>query len=438
MSILIPHIIKQFSLTCLSHITSQRRNLLTLYLTSLLHTGGKKSFTALSKNVLCMQRVKTAPGKFFSRKHFRSRYYHRTLLEIEINNALKVVKNVDKWFLLIDGTSTRRGGFTKIENALQYKEKHKKKKKSKKNSGRSTKAHTFLMGVLIAPDGRRIPFTRYTYYTEAYCKKHNKQYIKQTDLALLMIKELRSYLPPEIQPIVVADSFFDYHKIFKYCQKKNIAFITPAKSTRNYITKHNCKKKLHLKGKHKKKEVYKNFEYVKGQEPLTRLHNRYANENSKIKTKHSYRVTQEELDVSGLGNINVVFSFKHQKKRKQTFCVLLCCELSFSAEQIVEFYALRWQVEVFFRELKSELGLGDYSGSDFKSYERYIDFLLIAYIFLEFFRSEKIKSSKSKKERGKFNVMRVRNLISHFRIGAMKENVDFLEEHKLSYENIKI
>jgi hypothetical protein len=53
------------------------------------------------------------------------------------------------WILAIDGTSTRRGGFTKIANALQY------KKKQVNVKGRSTKAFTFEMGLLMTEKGAR-------------------------------------------------------------------------------------------------------------------------------------------------------------------------------------------------------------------------------------------------------------------------------------------
>ena len=55
------------------------------------------------------------------------------------------------WVFILDGTATKRGSYTKIENALQYRE------KSTKSKGKSTKAHTFLMGLLITDTGARIP-----------------------------------------------------------------------------------------------------------------------------------------------------------------------------------------------------------------------------------------------------------------------------------------
>ena len=45
-----------------------------------------------------------------------------------------------RWSLGIDGVSTRRGGFTRIASALKFKAKNCNQK------GRSSKAHTFVMG----------------------------------------------------------------------------------------------------------------------------------------------------------------------------------------------------------------------------------------------------------------------------------------------------
>ncbi|MEM7179338.1 MAG: transposase [Spirochaetota bacterium] len=448
MSIIVSKYIKKFSGKYLKKLGKRKITLIEIYMASLFHTHGKITLSALSRNVVLEQRFKTTVGKFFGRDGFRSREQYRSILQHEINRVLLTHRNEGKWFLAIDPTSTKRGGFTKIENALQYKDKYntklrepkKSQKKSKKNSGRSTKAHTFVIAILIAPDGTRIPFTRYTYYTKEYCKNHKKKYLKQTELALMMIKELRKYLPDAIQPIVLADNAFDCNKIFQYCKSKNIAFITVANSNRVYLysKKQTITKNLLSRGQNKNRANYQSFRYVKGQEPLTRLHNRYANENQKKKIQHSYSVMGEILEFSNLGELNVVFSYKHRKMKKDSFCILLCSELSFTAEEIVEFYALRWQVEIFFRELKSELGLGDYSGQDFKSYERYIDFLLISYLFLEYYRRVKIEHENSRKEIGKFKNMRTRSLISQFRKDSMIESFDYLRNNIGSdfYKNV--
>jgi hypothetical protein len=53
--------------------------------------------------------------------------------------------------------------------------------------------------------------------------------------------------------------------------------------------------------------------------------------------------------------------------------------------------------------LKSEIGLCDYSGKDFGACERFVDICLLAYLFLEWDRSQKLKEEKSKKKKEKSN-----------------------------------
>ena len=53
------------------------------------------------------------------------------------------------------------------------------------------------------------------------------------------------------------------------------------------------------------------------------------------------------------------------------------------AEQVVQWYKLRWQIEIFFRELKSRMQLGCYELMKFKAVERYIDILLMGFLLLE-------------------------------------------------------
>jgi glucan phosphorylase len=56
-----------------------------------------------------------------------------------------------------------------------------------------------------------------------------------------------------------------------------------------------------------------------------------------------------------------------------------------SAAQIVELYDLRWQIELFFKELKSTLGFDQYRFQKFEKVERWIDLCLITVLFWRFF-----------------------------------------------------
>jgi len=314
----------------------------------------------------------------------------------------------------------------KIENAQQY------RKKKKSSKGKSTKAHTFLMGLLLTPIGFRIPFLRYTYYTKSYCRKHKIKFKKQTELAILMIRELLTYLPDKITPVVVADNYFDTKEIFAFCkdEENNVVFITRANKARTYVNAKGSRKLYH-KGKHgKSQKDFKKFISIRGEEIWTAKHCRYSSHGMKKKQKHVYRVAGETLDVSDLGDTRVVFSWKKKmnKENKESFVVLLCSDISFPDEKIVELYSLRWQIEIYFRELKSDLGMADFAGRDFKAFERFIDLCLISYTFLEWYRFKKIKSTKSRKEKSSIEQMRTRGLQNLLRKEATKESIDFIKE----------
>lgn len=78
-------------------------------------------------------------------------------------------------------------------------------------------------------------------------------------------------------------------------------------------------------------------------------------------------------------------------KRVDVQKVLMTNDLSLSAAQMVELYDLRWQIELFFKELKSTLGLHQYRFRRFEKVERWVELCLITFLYLEWYRAEKLK-----------------------------------------------
>ena len=74
--------------------------------------------------------------------------------------------------------------------------------------------------------------------------------------------------------------------------------------------------------------------------------------------KKTYFMHREELTVSKCGNVVVVFSGKVKELKKVK--ALVTNMLHLSAVAISKHYSFRWEIEVFFKELKQYLGLGDY------------------------------------------------------------------------------
>ena len=64
-----------------------------------------------------------------------------------------------------------------------------------------------------------------------------------------------------------------------------------------------------------------------------------------------------EINLSGTNWIPVTLLFsKPRKETKDGWCVILCTDTSYSAERILELYALRWGIEVYFKEVKQGMG----------------------------------------------------------------------------------
>ena len=60
--------------------------------------------------------------------------------------------------------------------------------------------------------------------------------------------------------------------------------------------------------------------------------------------------------------------------------ILMTNDLSLSAKQIVEWYALRWQIELFFKELKSTLGFHQYRFRKFDRVEGWDELIQVTFL----------------------------------------------------------
>lgn len=420
-----PNRIKQFSELHFKKLRIHKKRIVAELIMGVLLCNGKRTFEALSKVFLDSMKNKTSVRSFFETQNFRSRDIHKATINSILSEVTGLFAPNGLFVLLFDGTCMQRGGDTLVENAIKYRE-----KKVRGKGKRSTKAHSFTMGLLILPNGMRIPMPRYTYYSKNYCKKHKMKYYTQHEYACMLIEYCRGLVgavAKEGEFVVVADGFYDSRIIFDTCKTVNAKYITVADSGRVYAPK----KKLYEKGLKAKKNS-KTLIIKKGEEKYAREHFRYASPGSG-KKKDFFEVASEILNFPKLGEIRVVYSWKkipNGKTNSNSYKIILCSDINFSDRKIVELYALRWQIEIYFRELKSEIGLCDYSGKDFCACERFIDICLLAYLFLEWDRSGKLKEEKSKKEKGKLKLYRTRGLITLLRKSCLEESKSKIFELK--------
>src|SRR5207237_10712691 len=72
-----------------------------------------------------------------------------------------------------------------------------------------------------------------------------------------------------------------------------------------------------------------------------------------------------------------------------------------TAAEVVTLYALRWQIELFFKELKGTLGLAQYRFRQFAKVEGWVQACLVTFCYLEWYRATQLgRRDLPEKEKG--------------------------------------
>jgi hypothetical protein len=304
-----------------------------------------------------------------------------------------------RYVFILDGTDvTQQGQHT--ENTFSVGNRQRRTSKTKrynKRAHRRFSSHRHVMGLLLTPTGVRISFYR-AYYTETYCQQYHLSHRTQADLGAEMISSLP--LPPEAEVVVLGDTAFESKQVRAACRQRGWTWIMPANPERVLAGEKPRPKVSSLLEKIR----FQQFVPIRlkpGKGPWAAMRRTSpCRLGSKTKAR-TYYVHQERRDVHSVGNVQIVFSTTHEPQRgkpleREKFKILLCNDLNLSAESIVALYTLRWQIEMFFKELKSVLGLHHYRFRRFRCVEAWVEACLITYLYLEWIRCRRMKSKALK------------------------------------------
>jgi len=107
--------------------------------------------------------------------------------------------------------------------------------------------------------------------------------------------------------------------------------------------------------------------------------------------------------------------------------VLACTDPTATVRQVIQWYEVRWQVELFFRELKSRMQFERYVLMKFEAVERYLDLLLMGLLLLEKQRLQDMQHDGD--EVGAVWVQaRTTDRLRMLEVLCQQWNVDYLEE----------
>lgn len=302
-------------------------------------------------------------------------------------------RRAETFLFLVDQTLTSQQG-AKTENTFSTGNRTRRPRQGRRYSKYKharKSCHCFVKGLLITPSGIRLPFSR-RYYTRDYCKANNRAYRTQTELAAEMIAELP--LPEGTKVVVLGDTAFDAKCIRAACAPRQYTWIVPLNPERVVAGPPGKRPKVRSLVNGLSADQIREIRLHAGKGPYV-AQRRVSpwRVGSKVKPR-TYYVHQRRQAVHSVGEVQLVFSTKSKPNPKRSVEVqkiLMTNDLSLSAQHIVELYGLRWQIELFFKELKSTLGFHQYRFRTFERVESWDELVQVTFLYLEWYRARQLQ-----------------------------------------------
>lgn len=334
-----------------------------------------------------------------------------------------------KFLFVIDATLVSQAG-QKTQNTYSTGNRSRHPAKGRRYNKKKVvfkKVHSFTFGLLITPSGMRIPF-EIPHYTQEYCLANGIKHQTTAEAAAEMIRTLP--LPPEAEVVVLGDTAYDAEVVQQACAERGYTWIVPANPERVYEGPTGDRPKLRSRLKDWKRLSLRTIR-------LRASTGKYASYRRlskwrvgpKQKTR-VYHASQEKSEVRRVGCVQLIFSTMKPKLKTATpdeVKILMTNATDLSLSEVIELYAVRWQIELFFKELKSTLGFAQYSFQDFRAVRAWAELAITTVLFLELERIKRVQDRRlSVKERRWWEAQRLHGLGHAFRQETAGAELNYL------------
>jgi hypothetical protein len=118
-----------------------------------------------------------------------------------------------------------------------------------------------------------------------------------------------------------------------------------------------------------------------------------------------------------------------QKASPNDVKILMTNATQLSLGEVLELYAIRWQIELFFKELKSTLGVCQYQFEQFSAVEGWMQCAITTVLFLETLRAKRLADRRLSEQRRRWwQAQRLHGLCAAFRQECCGEELKYLNE----------
>lgn len=401
------------------------RTVMQMIIAFLLHRGRMSSLQAAG-SIRSETRHRAQIGRMLRRPSFR-----RLDLNSVSRQALLAKEGARGLFIfVVDATLCGQAG-EKTENTYSTGNRKRRPQKGRrygKNKHARKSCHSFTMGLLITPSGFRIPFSL-PYHTREYCKQKGLKHRTTAEAAAELIRQLP--LPEAANVVVLGDTAYDADVIRDACRDRGYQWIFPCNPER-VLAGPKPRPKVRSILKDVSTFKWQTVRFSPGQGDYV-AYRRLSPHRIGPKAKpRTFYVHQERRKVHSVGDVRVVFSTTKQKLAKATpddVKILMTNALGFSSKQIVELYCLRWQIELFFKELKSTFGFHQYRFRQFESVESWSELALTAFLYLEHYRAEQLaRRGLTKEDKSWWRHQRTHGLCQAVRLASEESELKFLAD----------
>jgi hypothetical protein len=272
-----------------------------------------------------------------------------------------------------------------------------KKSTRKQKKAQKRSCHCFVFALLLCPDGTRVPYWL-PFHTQEYCRIRGWRHQTQADLAAQLIVHLP--LAADVPVVVVGDTAFEAKQIRAACAKRNYRWVVPINPERRLAADKPRPKVLSL-AQSLGASDFRRVTFRLDEGPLAPMARVSPGRIRSSKHQRVYWVHQRAADVLSVGPVVLLFSNQQDPNPTQPVKVqkvLMSDATATSAEELLRWYALRWQVELFFKECKGELGLCQYKTKHFDRVVGWVNLVVLSFCYLEWRRGVRLKKASKQEQ----------------------------------------
>ena len=315
----------------------------------------------------------------------RPRWQQADFNEPLVRMLLRKEKKQGKFLFIIDATMVTQSG-KKTQNTYSTGNRGRKRAKGRRYNKKKViykKVHNFTFGLLITPSGIRIPL-EIPHLTEKYCQDNGLKHLTTAEAAAQMVRTLP--VDDDAEVIVLGDTAYESSVVEQACEEQGYIWVFPANAERVYEGPTGQRPQLRSRLKDWTNLSLKTIR-LRASSGKYADYRRLSKWRVGPKTKSRvYYAYQEKRAVRNVGHVQLVFSTMKPDLENATpddVKILLTNATWLSVREVLELYSLRWQIELFFKELKSTLGFGQYSFIDFRAVHAWVRLAITTVLYLE-------------------------------------------------------